>query len=130
MIERIYNESDSNSFIHYPFRYRLRLYKRDGEQLTMEYMKFRVGFWDYEEYDNVASHHSQSSYLWGEGQDPTWEEMSEKEDMVKEEFIRYMKEGITELEGTVERHNRRIDSLTATIEEVKMSNIRKHSFLI
>jgi hypothetical protein len=96
----------------------------------MEYMKFRVGFWDYEERDNVASDHNQSSYLWNEGQDLTWEQMSEKEDVVKEEFIRYMKEGIGQLEAEVERHNRRIDSLTATIEEVSMSNIRKHSFLI
>lgn len=104
-------------------RYRLSLNYEDGE-FIFEYEKFKVGFGSWEKTDGVASTYSTSSYLWNDECHPTWGEMSLKEDILKDEFIRYFNEKNEEHQGEIDWRERRIVENNDILQRIRSTHIR------
>jgi hypothetical protein len=76
----------------------------------------------------VASCYSTSSYLWNDESHPTWEEMSLKENILKEEFIRYFNEKIETHQNEIEWRKERIKEHNDVLQRIRGTYIKRHSF--
>jgi hypothetical protein len=108
-------------------RYRLSLNYEDGV-FHFEYEKFKCGFGSWENTDDVASNYSTSSYLWNDTLHPTWDEMSTKEGILKEEFIRHFNKKIEEHQGEIEWREERIKEHNDVLQRIRGTYIKRHSF--
>ena len=110
-------------------RYRLSLNLGEDDDLIFEYEKFKVGFGGWEVTDGVSSTHQSSSYLWNDTLHPTWDEMSLKENELKEEFIRHHQEQVDDNESEIEWLINRNRELNDIIQGVKCNYIKKHKMV-